>query len=653
MASHTRRVAAAGGVATLTLALTGIFLPGAMADDTEFAPASAGGEYDAFAQKLLAEDGVEAVGLDGSGNVVVYALDGSEAAVELEATYENVNVEDISEPFETRADTDVVGGAGYAIESSFLCSVGFSGWSPDGDPAVITAGHCGDTGDNAELTVPADDDAAGGTSPSILHQLGEFGFSQFGGPGGTPGEAGDDDVTDIAVIDIDNEELTLLPEITDWTNTEDLSLSTSPVTGVGDAQVGDSIAKSGRTTGYTEGTVEVIETWASVSGQFVYGFIAELESDSGDSGGALYRGGTAIGVLSGGSGDLTFATDLQHGLSFTGGYTVALDVAAPVLTSPEDGEVVEGGTISGTGPAGATLVVTPEDGESFEVDIDGNGEWSFSAPDEIGPYAFTLVAEQGFDSSEEVEYEVTVVPAPVAAPVVTTPEDGARVVSEVTEIAGTGEPGTVVTVTGDVEGTTTVDEDGDWSVTADLGIGGPYSIDVVLTREYDEIDDVVSDTTTVDFTVVPEAPVVTSPEDGAEFAYDAGPSGAAGTGIADATITATLDGDSVGETVVAEDGTWSIEFDGALASGEYELVVTQTVNGQSSSTEVSFTVAAAPSPTPTATDDPTSSPDPTDPGDDGELPDTGFGALPFVAGALMLVTGGATLAVRRARHTTV
>src|SRR5699024_1039400 len=118
----------------------------------------------------------------------------------------------------------------------YVCSAGFSAWDPDGNPVLLTAGHC--TGDGAYDTVGLSDptaDNAGtgddyediGLSPS--YDLGVYGFSQFGGPGNTPGNPGDTDLTDIAVIENINPELTLKPEVTDWSTPEDLSASTVKV----------------------------------------------------------------------------------------------------------------------------------------------------------------------------------------------------------------------------------------------------------------------------------------------------------------------------------------------------------------------------------------------------------------------------------------
>ncbi|WP_159500920.1 S1 family peptidase [Microbacterium sp. 18062] len=653
MTARKKHIAAVGTTAAIALALSGAFVPtAAIADEESTAPTS-GAAFDATAKQLLTDEGVQAVATDGQGRVVVYTTTPQEnlegAADEFVEGNSNVVVKVIDAPFTTTADTDVVGGAGYfavdpaAPDQGALCSVGFTGWNATGDPAIISAGHCTDDGllTASALTLPTGDPAGGGASDNddvaLTYLLGELEFSQYGGPGNTPGTEGSEDAVDISVWDVVNSDLTLLPEITDWTTaaSEDLSASTTQVRSVGTAQLG-TVEKSGRTTGHTTGNVEAVGGWANVDGRQVYGFLATLDSAEGDSGGALYQGTTAVGILSGGTTSdgvsLTWGADLQAGLSLTGGYSVAVFVDAPVLASPADGgQIGAGGTISGTGPANHTLVVTPDGEAAFEVPIDGSGNWSFPAPDEYGDFEFTLLAKQGFNESAEVSYSVEVLPAP---PVITVPGDGARIVTELTEISGTGVAGATLTLTGAVDETTTVGSDGTWSVETDLGIGAHE----VTARQ--SSGGVVSASATASFAVVPAAPTVNSPLAGARFAYESSPTGANGAGLNGADITVTLDGAAAGETEVV-DGAWSVQF-AAPAAGAHTLVVTQTVNGQTSDpTTVTFEVAAAPVvPGPGGGS-----------GGSGSLPATGMSDItPFVGGAVALLLAGiALVAFRRSR----
>ncbi|WAP52032.1 hypothetical protein OL239_01510 [Arthrobacter sp. ATA002] len=80
--------------------------------------------------------------------------------------FTNVTISDSSGP--ATPLEEVVNGQGYAIDESFLCSIGFNGFAPGGKPAVITAGHCNDDGNGKEaaLTDPTNDDASGEHSPA-------------------------------------------------------------------------------------------------------------------------------------------------------------------------------------------------------------------------------------------------------------------------------------------------------------------------------------------------------------------------------------------------------------------------------------------------------------------------------------------------------
>lgn len=390
---------------------------------TESAPLDDAG-YEAFVSEMIAtDDAVNSVGQDGDGNVVVRAdLDQLDAAAQAELdSYENVVVID-DLPVQALAGTDVVGGAGYWIGNS-VCSIGFSAWSPTGAPAIITAGHCGKAGDRTERSRPSKDDAAYYPAPSprkwerwvdpAARGIGTFAFSQYGGPGGTTGANGDITSVDVAAINVTNPNLKLRPVVTDWTTFagEDLSASTIPVTGVGEARVGDRIVRSGRTTGMQSGTVLEVKSWTRVCEQvepvpvgcrWVYGFRTNAASAGGDSGGPFLRGNTAIGVLSGGGPRSSFAADLTAGLAMTGGYTLQLAVAAPAVASTS-AQAAEADRVTGTGEPGATLVVD-QAGAITEVPIAADGTWAFDAP-EAGETAYSLSVKRGFDVSDTVTFQ--------------------------------------------------------------------------------------------------------------------------------------------------------------------------------------------------------------------------------------------------------
>lgn len=659
MTPQRRRVSAAGATAALILAASGALLPGAAIADDEAAAPTSGATFDANAKALLTSDGVEAVTANAEGQVVVYT---TASADSLDATadafvndYSNVIVEVLDAPFSSLAATDVVGGAGYfgfnpatPEAAGSLCSIGFSAWNPDGDPAIVSAGHCTSDGTFTAslLTLPSGDDAAGGEEPAPFAPLASLTFSQYGGPGNSAGAVGDRSSSDVSTWDIVNADLDTRPLVTDWKTADqnDLSLSTVPVRAVGSAQVGAAVTKSGRTTGFTSGTVIGINGWANVSGRQVFGFMTDVPSAEGDSGGAVLQGNSAVGILSGGStqdgAPRMFAADLQNALTLTDGYTVALFLDAPVVTSAA--QLGVGGTVTGTGPANATLVVTPEGGTPFDVAIGADGSWSFPAPAEVGETSYTAVARSGFDESAVTPFDVDVLPA---APAITSPANGARIVSEVTEITGTGVAGATVTLSGDVAGDATVEEDGTWSFPVDLGIDA-YSITAVQ-----EVEGVTSATSTSAFAVIPTAPVVDAPLAGRTYAFAEAPAAANGTGIEDASISVLRNGQAVGSTIVT-DGAWNVAL--TAQAGDTVLEVVQTVNGQSNSTVVSYAVAAAPVAGGGAGG-----------GADGAAPGAGAGSgdplaatgggdpTPFAAlGLGMLVIGAALVTARRLRTRT-
>ncbi|SDS84140.1 LPXTG-motif cell wall anchor domain-containing protein [Brevibacterium siliguriense] len=257
---------------------------------------------------------------------------GSAQIQELKKKYGADKVEVITglKKAEPYAKNDAVGGMGYISDIPSqpgyvgACSTGFSGWDAAGKPIVLTAGHCAeDTGPgelvklkDAELpsTAPAvtGDHESGGYDPQGIGPLGAWGYNKFGGPvtdPENPDEAADDDI-DFAVINLDDSKYNVKPEVTDWTTakTDDLSGSTIDINSVGEHSPGE-IQKSGRTTGLTTGEVAAGELWPfdfqMVGDRWVHGFgvtspVGGDFSMPGDSGGGVFQGDKAVGVISGG-----------------------------------------------------------------------------------------------------------------------------------------------------------------------------------------------------------------------------------------------------------------------------------------------------------------------------------------------------------------
>lgn len=674
MSSHPpprlRRALALGTAAAFGLG--SLFATPAFAETAPSDAPTSGAAFESNSLDLLTEDGVEAVGRDADGNVVIVASEATQAVTDFEAQYGNVVVQEISGSFDALAASDVVGGAGYASPvdetTAAVCSTGFAGWDPSGNPAIITAGHCTSDGELTEtyLTVPSGEPAGGGDELEAYAYLGDFGFSQYGGPGNTAGGANNSSV-DIAVIDVDNAALDLLPEVTDWSTAaqDDLSLSTTEISSVGTVDLKKPVSKSGRTTGKTTSTGTLTAGWANVAGRVVKGFGGLMTVGEGDSGGAVYQGEKAVGVVSGGTeeGDEIWVADLQAGLARTGGYTVMLAVDAPVLTSPADGaEIERGAKISGTGPASTTIVVTPNEGSSFEIKTNASGAWAFSAPSTLGKYGFTLQSKKGFNLSEEAYYTVQVVPAPLKAPGISSPKDGSTVETEVTSIRGTGLPLAQITVTGDVEGTAVVGDNGVWSVPANLSYG-EYSISVTQSSEGE-----TSPVATSDFTVAPVAPSISTPADGDWFAAGDAPESTSGVGLAGATVTVSVNGKVVGTDDIPAEPTqemraaadaiaaaalpgdnWEVALANAIVTGDNVISVTQTVDGvTSAAATASVELRAA------AGEGPVAGPGEGTGNGDGLAVTGGPDLLPIGIAAWLLIAGGiaAAMVVRKRRLVT-
>jgi hypothetical protein len=642
---------------TVTVAgMTGAFGTAAFAGEGDTKVPTSGAAFDGYARTLLGSDDVEAVATDGHGNVVVYTttavdqIDDAKAQELVESTSNKI-VKVLDAPLESYDADDVVGGAGYVSNPDAqgyvgLCSIGFTGWTPQGAPAFLSAGHCTDDGaiTASNLTLPTGDPGGGGNVDNSDIQptqpLGTLGFAQFGGPGNTAGQVGNFNSIDISAWNVTNGGLTLHPAVTDWTTaaSEDLAASSFPVKSVGEAVVGAAISKSGRTTGFTSGTVESVKGWANVEGRQVYGFMTVLKAAPGDSGGSMTQGSTAVGVLSGGSTNAagithTWGADLKAGLALTGGYSVALQLDTPTVTS--GAQVVSGTPITGTGNPGSDLTVTPSTGASFVVKVDANGVWSFPAG-KPGAYNYSIYTQRGFDTSATTTFAVVVTPAPLPTPVITSVTPGQSVATSVTSISGTGAAGATLTLSGAVTGTALVAADGTWSVKANLGYGS-YTVTAVQTRA----DSAASQPAAVSFTVVPVAPVITSPASGTSYAYGSGPTTITGTGIDGAQIGLSING-TVVRTAVVANGAWSITLDSQLPVGTITVSAAQTIGGVTgfaSASTITITPAVA-GVTPTK---------PAAPAGNGKgvLASTGADVAPVLGGALGLLLAGMMLFVVR------
>ncbi|MFB7663575.1 S1 family peptidase [Kitasatospora sp. NPDC056138] len=180
--------------------------------------------------------------------------------------------------------------SGDAIWSSGArCSLGFN-VVKDGQPYFLTAGHCG-------VAFQSWSDSQGGG------EIGSVEAATFPG-------------NDYALVRYTDPNA-------DHTSAVDLyDGTTQPITGAGDATVGQSVQRSGSTTGVYGGTVTGLDATVNYQEGSVSGLIdTDVCAEPGDSGGALFAGDQALGLTSGGSGDCT-----SGGETFFQPVTAALSV---------------------------------------------------------------------------------------------------------------------------------------------------------------------------------------------------------------------------------------------------------------------------------------------------------------------------------------
>ncbi|MBN1206591.1 MAG: adhesin, partial [Myxococcaceae bacterium] len=170
------------------------------------------------------------------------------------------------------------------------------------------------------------------------------------------------------------------------------------------------------------------------------------------------------------------------------------------------------------------------------------------------------------------------------APVVVTPANGSTTSDNTPTYTGTAEAGTLVTiiVDGAAVGTTTADPAGSWSFTPIAGLSnGPHTVKATAADAVGNTSvDSNTNTFTVD-TVVPPAPVVTTPADGSTI-NDNTPT-YTGTAEAGSTVTVIVDGTVVGTTTADGAGAWSLTPATALADGPHTVkaAATDTVGNTS------------------------------------------------------------------------
>ncbi|WP_324642994.1 S1 family peptidase [Pseudarthrobacter sp. LT1] len=368
------------------------------------------------------------------------------------ARYANVKLE---QGASLKTEGDLLGGQGYYVDSTAICSAGFSAFSPAGLPLVLTAGHCARDGLARQASVEppgwAPASGPGALTPQPLpplSPLGSFGFSQFGGPGNSAAADGSVAGTDIAVIQDIAPSVNPKPATSTWGT----SRTPDPVRIVGTVAPfqGQDVCRSGRTSGWKCGTVDAVGIWMmpgekSVPPNYdndlrpVRAFDSStVTSAGGDSGGPWISGNFAVGTHTGaesqnGVQTRAIAATLEDALAVLPGYQLELFLNKPAVTAPATGKAYQPGqVISGQVPAapasavaGSTVRVTFQGKDPLEVPVHNDGTWSFTAPQGTGTLRFTAETVNGYSRSGANSFEFASAgaasPAPPASPAPTEP----------------------------------------------------------------------------------------------------------------------------------------------------------------------------------------------------------------------------------------
>ncbi|SDU56328.1 carboxypeptidase regulatory-like domain-containing protein [Jiangella alkaliphila] len=531
-----------------------------------------------------------------------------------------------------RSDDDHRGGAGAAVRgplADYHCSTAFAGADADGEPLLLTAGHCGTQGSGVDELAP-DAPLSGGPVmwPGLIGDpLGEY----------VPDSVTFGDGHDAALISVDGD---VRPEVAGWSP----GAGDEPALAVHDsigAVTGAPVCAAGVASGWTCGHVLDAQTTVPVSGQSVTGFLFDACVLPGDSGGAVTVGTYALGLSSGSTwpgpscadGDPAAAgDDLSVGYALTGAASVeslygsdwelAVRVGEPEVTAPaDDATTGPTPTITGTADAaaGATVTVRIEDGPELAAPVGPTGRWSVpvAEPLEPGHHSYTATTslrpatgDRAVTSDEATgEFEV----AEQAGLGVSWPAPGHVSPDGRLAFEGTGQPGAGVSLTvgGEELARTTVGDDGTWSLRAEPARpAGRF--DAVLTQELDAAADMDSagtaaaspgagtgesggsetgagsdaeaaaSVTVADVGVAPRAPVVSAPL-GRISVTDAGT--LSGAGIPGAAVTVRVADAEADVTAAPElhaeagaDGAWTLRLDAPLPAGRHVVVATQAVD---------------------------------------------------------------------------
>lgn len=532
----------------------------------------------------------QAVAVDTKDGKLGVTLSTSEAgkALAAELPKVNVQVEVGHKEDELQAEKDLRGGDGYTVSglgtSLRLCSLGFNAVDKLGRGQIITAGHCFDGFDGRKVNV----EIKGAGNP-VGEAIGNGENVRFDNS-----QDGDDSAT----VRVTNGAQKLLPEVNRY-NGSGLKLD-----GLTDPIQGQEICKSGRTTGWQCGNVVNVDVKVQISGHLLSLFQHDACSIPGDSGGAVVMGSKALGITSGGApnpGD-----------------------KCPGAGQPKDRSYAE---------LVARDILPDYKGDAALTVLTANGDADEDGVPDIAELNADITKIKDTNNNGVAAYRDADEPN-LSAPKLTSPADKSRITERKPTLSGTAKPGATVYLT--YKGQTAelkADGSGKWTqaVSAEL----PYGDHEVALKQ--KVGDVTSREVKSKFTVVPAAPVITEPKEGAK-SENARPV-VSGTGTAKAKVTVTAGDVKLGEATVGADGKWSVTPAADLAKGKHTISAKQTIdNVDSDADTVAYELTKGGAAPPTT--------GPGNGGGNGGLAKTGVdNVLPMLIGGGVAVAGGVALLI--------
>ncbi|PTL79951.1 Ig-like domain-containing protein [Vitiosangium sp. GDMCC 1.1324] len=284
---------------------------------------------------------------------------------------------------------------------------------------------------------------------------------------------------------------------------------------------------------------------------------------------------------------------------------------APTVTAPTEGAYLKTNTpvITGKAEANSTVTVILDGTVVGTVVADAAGNWSYTPATALtdGPHNVKATAKDaaGNTSPESAVRNFTVDTVVPVAPVVVSPSTGSVLKNPKPAITGTAEANSTVTVILDGVPVAVVPADGsgNWSYTpASNLLDGPHEVKATATDAAGNTSVESNTNTFIVDTVVPTAPVVTAPAEGAHLNVPR--PAITGTAEAGSTVTVIIDGTVVGTVTANGSGNWSYTPTTDLADGAHQVKATATDAAGNTSPESAvrnFIVDTLPPPAPIVT----------------------------------------------------